>query len=261
MIAPHSSPRVASVVDLDAARNQRLLRRYHRFGDRQARDEVIQRSIPLARRLAGRYRAGAADEDMRQVALLGLVKAVDGFDPDRGIPFTAYAIPTIVGELKRHVRDHAWAVHVPRGVKDRAVRIERATRELSATLGRSPSNEELAAALDLEHQEVVEAIAARTAIRSESLDSPRFAGDDGGLSYADMVGAEDTALDFDHAPGLSRSIRSLPARERVILHLRFHEELSQVEIAERLGASQMQISRLLRRSLDRLRPVVERQAA
>jgi RNA polymerase sigma-B factor len=261
MIATYPVPSTAAVVEMDAATNERLLRRYHRHGDLLARDEVIRRCIPLARRLAIRYRAGASVEDMRQVAAVGLIKAVDGFDPGRGVPFNAYAIPTIIGELKRHIRDQAWSVHVPRGLKDSAVRIERATRALAASLGREPSIAELADEADMRPDEVLDAIAARAAIGAESLDAPRFGGEDGGLSYAEAIGAEDLALDFDHAPGLTRSIRSLPEREQRILRLRFQHELSQAEIAERLGISQMHVSRLMRRSLDRLRAVVDRQAA
>jgi RNA polymerase sigma-B factor len=261
MIATYPVHSTDDVVGMDAATNERLLRRYHRRGDLLARDEVIRRCIPLARRLASRYRAAAPIEDMRQVAAVGLIKAVDGFDPGRGIPFNGYAIPTIVGELKRHIRDQAWSVHVPRALKDRAVQIDRATRALSASLGRQPSIAELAEVADLHPDEVLDAIAARAALGSESLDAPRYGGADGGLSYADAIGAEDLALDFDHAPGLIRSIRSLPQREQTILHLRFEQELSQAEIAEKLGISQMHVSRLMRRTLDRLRPVVERQAA
>jgi RNA polymerase sigma-B factor len=247
--------------DIDAVTEAHLLRRYHHEGDVLARDEVIRRCIPLAFRLATRYRAGAPIDDMRQVAVIGLIKAVDGFDPDRGVPFTGYAVPTIVGELKHHLRDHAWTVHVPRSLKDRAVDIERATRKLAARLGHSPSIAELSAELTLEREAIVDAIAARSALGSESLDAPRYGGEDGDLTYAEAVGAEDPGFDFDHVPGLRRTLRSLPEQERMILHLRFNEDLSQAEIAERVGVSQMQVSRLLRRSLARLRPVMEQQAA
>ena len=250
-----------STAAFDAVTEEHLLRRYHDHGDVLARDEVIRRLIPLAFRLAARYRAGAPLEDMRQVAAIGLIKAVDGFDPDRGIPFTGYAVPTIVGELKHHVRDHAWAVHVPRSLKERAVDIERATRRLGARLGHAPGIAELSAELRLEREEIVDAIKARSALGAESLDAPRYGGEEGDLTYAEAVGAEDPGFDFDHAPGLSRTMRSLPEQERMILHLRFHEDLSQAEIAELVGVSQMQVSRLLRRSLARLRPVVDRMAA
>ena len=256
---PLHNPR--SVATYDVATEEHLLRRYHREGDVLARDEVIRRCIPLAFALAARYRSGAPLEDMRQVAAVGLIKAVDGFDPDRGIPFTGYAIPTIVGELKHHVRDHAWAVHVPRSLQERAVDIERATRRLAARLGHAPCLADLSEELELEHDEIVAAIAVRSALGAESLDAPRFGGEDGDLTYAEAVGAEDPGFDFDHAPGLRRTLRSLPDQERMILHLRFQEDLSQAEIADRVGVSQMQVSRLLRRSLARLRPVVERQAA
>ena len=253
---PLHIPRSAAA--FDAPTEERLLRRYHDDGDVLARDEVIRRCIPLAFRLAARYRAGAPLDDMRQVAVIGLIKAVDGFDPDRGIPVTGYAVPTIVGELKHHVRDHAWTVHVPRSLKERAVNIERATRRLGARLGHAPSIAELSAELTIPREEVVEAITARSAIGAESLDAPRYGGEEGDLTYAEAVGAEDPGFDFDHAPGLRRSMRSLPEQERMILHLRFHEDLSQAEIAERVGVSQMHVSRLIRRALERLRAVAER---
>jgi RNA polymerase sigma-B factor len=261
MLVTEPLHRLRSDAVYDVASEERLLRRYHHEGDVLARDEVIRRCVPLAFGLAARFRAGAPLEDMRQVAAIGLIKAVDGFDPDRGVPFTGYAVPTIVGELRHHVRDHAWAVHVPRSLKERAVDIERATRRLGARLGRAPGLGELSAEVKLEREEVIDAIAARSALGAESLDAPRFGGEDGDLTYAEAVGAEDPGFDFDHAPGLRRTLRSLPAQERVILHLRFHQDLSQAEIADRIGVSQMQVSRLLRRSLSRLRPVVELQAA
>jgi RNA polymerase sigma-B factor len=261
MLATEPLHSLRTAGDFDVATEAHLLRRYHHEGDVLARDEVIRRCIPLAFRLAARYRAGAPIDDMRQVAVIGLIKAVDGFDPDRGIPFTGYAVPTIVGELKHHLRDHAWVVHVPRSLKDRAVDIERATRKLAARLGRSPSIAELSAELTLEREAIVDAIAARAALGAESLDAPRYGGEDSDLTYAEAVGVEDPGFDFDHVPGLRRTLRSLPEQERMILHLRFNEDLSQAEIAERVGVSQMQVSRLLRRSLARLRPVVERQAA
>jgi RNA polymerase sigma-B factor len=247
--------------DLEAASDERLLILYHRHGDVLARDEIVRRGIPLARRLASRYRTCGPYEDMTQVAAVGLIKAVDAFDPDRGVAFTSYAIPKILGELRRHIRDHAWAVRVPRSLKDRAVQVEATTRRLAGELGRSPSIDELAHELDLAPDGVVEAINTRRAIGSESLEATRFQGEDGGQTYAEAVGADDPGFDFDHTPGVSRTIRSLPARERVILHLRFVEDLTQAEIADRVGVSQMHVSRLIRRSLERLRPVMELQAA
>jgi RNA polymerase sigma-B factor len=261
MTATQIPTMIPTRLDIEAATDERLLIRYHRHGDVHARDEIIRRMIPLARRLAHRYRAGASIDDMTQVAAVGLVKAVDRFDPDRGVPFVSYAIPKIIGELKRHVRDHAWAVHVPRPLKDRAVSVERATRSLAAGLGRSPSIGELADELGLAPEHIVDAIAARRAIGSESLDTPRFNGEDGGIPFAETFGADDVGLDFDYAPGVNRLLRALPPLERVILHLRFAEDLTQAEIAERVGVSQMHVSRLIRRSLDRLRPAAERQAA
>jgi RNA polymerase sigma-B factor len=254
---PHVSPRL----DLVTATDERLLVLYHRDGDALARDEFVRRAMPLARRLASRYRVHGHHEDMDQVAAIGLIKAVDGFDPERGVRFTTYAIPKILGELRRHVRDHAYAVHVPRPLKDRAVQVQSTTRTLAARLGRSPRIGEIARELSLEREQVIEAISTRRAIGADSLDARRFGGEDGDRTYAETIGAEDPGLDIDHAPALSRTIRSMPVRDRVILHLRFVEDLTQAEIADQLGISQMHVSRLLRRSLRRLEPVTGLKAA
>jgi len=255
------SPHAPARVDLVTASDERLHLLYHRDGDRDAREEIVRRSMPLARRLANRYHTNGHHDDMTQVAAIGLIKAVDGYDPGRGVRFATYAIPKILVELRRHIRDHAYAVRVPRPLKDRAVRVERTTRRLAASLERSPSMGEIARELALEPEQVLEAIATRRAIGADSLDAKRFGDDDSGTSYADVIGAEDPGLDIDYAPALSRTIRSLPARDRVILHLRFVEDLTQAEIAEHLGISQMHVSRLLRRSLRRLQPVTGLQAA
>jgi RNA polymerase sigma-B factor len=243
-----------------AAVDQQLLIRYHRFGDQAARERLIERLMPLARWLARRHATQAAShEDLVQVASLGLVKAVDGFDPDRGVAFSAYAVPVIAGELKRHLRDNTWSVKIPRPVKDLVIQTTKATTALSKELGRDPTVGELAEKLEVEPRRVVQAIAARRAGQVVSLDAHRF-GDDG-ETYADMVGSEDAGFDFDYAPALRSTLRALPARERVILHLRFVEDLSQAAIAERIGISQMHVSRLMRRALTRLEPAAERTAA
>jgi RNA polymerase sigma-B factor len=259
---PYASlPHVALRLDLATATDERLLILYHRDGDALARDEIVRRAMPLARRLASRYPIHGHHEDMGQVAAIGLIKAVDGYDPARGVRFTTYAVPKILGELRRHVRDHAYAVRVPRPLKDRAVQVERTTRRLAARLGRSPRIGEIARELSLEPEQVIEAIATRRAIGADSLDARRFGGEDGGKTYAETIGAEDPGFDIDHAPALSRAIRAMPARDRVVLHLRFVEDLTQAEIADHLGISQMHVSRLLRRSLRRLEPVTGLEAA
>jgi RNA polymerase sigma-B factor len=257
---PGASSVGAESAQARAAVDQQLLIRYHRHGDRAARERLIQRLMPLARWLARRHATQAAShEDLVQVASLGLVKAVDGFDPDRGVAFSAYAVPVIAGELKRHLRDNTWSVKIPRPVKDLVIQTAKATTALSKELGRDPTVGELAEELDVEPHRVVQAIAARRAGQVVSLDAHRF-GDDG-ETYADMVGSEDAGFDFDYAPALHSTLRALPARERVILHLRFVEDLSQAAIAERIGISQMHVSRLMRRALTRLQPAAERTAA
>jgi RNA polymerase sigma-B factor len=237
-------------------RDQELLIRYHRDGDLEAREELILRFLPLARQLAARYRgAGEAHEDLVQVACLGLLKAVDRFEPERGSTFTKYAVPTMLGELKRHFRDKGWAVHVPRATQELVLRVSDALGALPAKLGRSPTPRDVAAALDVSVEEVLEAMEAATAYEATSLDAPRSAtGDDEvGWTLADAVADEDHGYELvEIGEALRGTIHALPARERQILRLRFEQDMTQAEIAERVGVSQMHVSRLLRRSLDRL---------
>jgi RNA polymerase sigma-B factor len=244
------------------SRERLLLLRYHRHGDLAAREEVIQLLTPLARWLARRYQNDATSlDDLVQVAMVGLIKAVDGFDPHRGIAFTSYAVPTISGELKRYLRDQAWGLHVPRPLKERSLRTGQAMRTLSARLGREPTIDELATELDADRDDVLAALAVRAAASVTSLDTHRFGGEDGGRSYADAVGSEDAGFDFDFAPAVRSVVRSLPARERVIMHLRFVEDMTLAEIARRVGISQMHVSRLVRRSLSRLEAATSARAA
>jgi RNA polymerase sigma-B factor len=237
-------------------RDHALLLRYHRHGDVAAREELIVRFIPLARQLAGRYRgAGETQEDLVQVACLGLLKAVDRYDPERGNAFTKYAVPTMLGELKRHFRDKGWAVHVPRSTQELVLRVGDALGTLPAKLGRSPTPRDVAQALDAPVEDVLEAMEAATAFEATSLDAPRAGGDDedGAWTLGDSVSEEDQGYELvELGETLRGTIHALPDREREILHLRFHEDMTQAEIAERVGVSQMHVSRLLRRSLDRL---------
>jgi RNA polymerase sigma-B factor len=245
-----------------AARERLLLLRYHRDGDRAAREEAIELLTPLARWLARRYHNDSTPlDDLVQVAMVGVIKAVDGFDPDRGLAFASYAVPTISGELKRYLRDQSWALHVPRGLKERCLKTGRAIRTLSSRLGREPTVDELATELDADHDDVLAALAARSAASVTSLDTHRFGGEDGDRTYADAVGSEDAGFDFDFAPAVRSVVRSLPARERVILHLRFVEDLTLAEIARHVGISQMHVSRLVRRSLTRLEAAAGPRAA
>jgi RNA polymerase sigma-B factor len=222
-----------------------------RAGDRAARDRLIERHMPLARSLAVQYRHTREPlDDLIQVANLGLVKAVDRFDPDRGIGFTSYAVPTILGELKRHFRDRTWAIHVSRGVQESIARVEKATEALRAELGHHPSAREVAARCGMTVEDVTEARLADSASRTASLDAP-LPREDGDLS--DVLGRNDAGLArVEEALWIEQIAASLPAREREILRLRFVEDLVQREIAERVGISQMHVSRVLRHALAQL---------
>lgn len=236
-----------------------LFERWRRSQNRQARDELIQRFLPLARKLARRYvQSSEPYEDLVQVASLGLVKAVERFDPDRGFAFSSFAVPTIVGELKRYFRDTAWALHVDRGAQERARKITDAQQKLSSRTGRMPTVDELAQYLEISQEEVLDGLQTAEAYGAVSLDAPLSSDDDEESSRLDAIGMEDERLEAidDHAT-IFAAARHLPPREREILYLRFGEDLTQSEIAHRVGVSQMQVSRLLRRSLHRLRELTE----
>jgi RNA polymerase sigma-B factor len=215
--------------------------------DANARAELIEQHLPLARTLARRYRyTPEPREDLEQVASLALIKAVDGFDPSRGSSFAAYAVATIVGELKRHMRDTTWAVHVPRALKERILAVERAERTLSARLGGAPTVAALAAEAGVSEEQALEALNARGAHDAVPLDPGAEAAETGEFSE----GVDDHLV-------LSGAISALPRRERTILRLRFVEGLTQTEIADRVGLSQMYVSRLLRATLETLRNEIE----
>lgn len=225
---------------------------FHR-GDVRARDALIERFLPLARKLARRY-AGTNEpyDDLVQVASLGLVKAVERFDPTRGFQFTSFAVPTIVGELKRYFRDTGWALHVDRGAQEQARRITEARREVSSRHGRSPTVIELAEYLECSEEEVLEGLQTAEAYDTVSLDAPR--GSDAGTERRlDTLGDEDNRLELiDGKATVFAAAQHLSERDRTILYLRYGEDLTQAEIAELVGVSQMQVSRLLRKSLRRL---------
>lgn len=232
---------------------ERLLRRC-RAGDLDAREQLVVALQPLARRLAARYgHTTESRDDLEQVANIGLLKAIDRHDPDRG-PFRAYAIPTIVGELKRHFRDRGWALHVSRSLQERVLAVGDAIDELTGRLGRSPVPREIAEATGLTLEEVLEALEGASAYAPTSLDGPRSAGgDEDGGTLGDTLGAEDDRYELvELGASIEPELRALPERERTILRLRFVEDLTQSEIAERVGISQMHVSRLLRRSIERL---------
>jgi RNA polymerase sigma-B factor len=239
-----------------------LFQRYRRDGDRNAREAIIERWLPLARSLARRYAGGREPfDDLVQVASIGLIKAVDRFDPDRGYAFTSFAVPTIVGDLKRHFRDSAWPVHVPRGMQERVFRLRRARERLTLALGRAPRTRELAAELGMSVKDVLAAREAALVYRELPLESPpgADADDDEAGDIAAVLGVTEHRYEtVDQAQTIAPVVRALSDREREILLLRFGKEMTQAEIAAELGISQMHVSRLLRRSLARIRVSVER---
>jgi RNA polymerase sigma-B factor len=236
---------------------RQTFREYARSRDPQLRDRLVTAHLGLAEYLARRFtNRGEPLDDLVQVASLALLKAIDRFDPERGLEFSTYATPTIVGELKRHFRDKGWAVRVPRRVQELHLRLGAVVSTLTQDLGRSPTIPEVAHAARVSEEEVLEAIEAGHAYRFTSLDAP-VAGEEEG-SLAEQVGGHDTGLDdAEHRAALSPLIANLPPRERTILHLRFFQGLTQSEIAGRLGISQMHVSRLLARSLAQLRAQAE----
>ncbi|MER5203608.1 SigB/SigF/SigG family RNA polymerase sigma factor [Streptomyces sp. NPDC002825] len=221
------------------------------------RNTLIEMNMSLVRYAAGRFRGRAEEmEDIVQVGMIGLIKAIDRFDLTREVEFTTFAVPYIVGEIKRFFRDTSWAVHVPRRLQEARVELAKATDELSSRLGRAPRVAELAPVMELSEDQVVEAQLAANGYHSTSLDAAIGSGDDDtdDAALADLIGEEDAALAlFEDFHTLAPLVASLGERDRVLLHLRFVEELTQSQIGERLGVSQMHVSRLLARSLNRLR--------
>jgi RNA polymerase sigma-B factor len=235
---------------------------WHRFTahrDQLARTELIELYMPLARRMASRY-AGVSEpyDDLLQVASLGLLNAVDRFDASRGTPFAGFAKPTILGELKRHFRDKVWTVRVPRSVHDRMGEVEKATEKLTLEQGRPPSVEALAEEVGVEAADVLEVLEAQHNRKPLSLDAPPVGEDPEDASGAEWVGRPDGNFDLvEYRIAMESVLPVLGEREREVLRLRFAEELPQTEIALRIGCSQMHVSRLLRRSLDKLRDAAE----
>ncbi len=240
------------------ARIERRLFARSAAGDRHARDELIERWLPLARSVARRYeRAGESLDDLVQVASFALVKAIDRYDPALGNAFSSYAVPSIVGELKRHFRDRGWAVRPPRGLQELTLRVQRAATELTTQLDRAPTVPELAAATQSTDEEVLEALQARSGRDSMSLQAPR-GGDDEQSALQDTLGsAEDGYTQAETRVFLAELMTGLPKRTRMILRLRFEEDLTQREIGDLFGVSQMQISRVIRQAISRLRQVAD----
>jgi RNA polymerase sigma-B factor len=236
-----------------------LLRRYHEEGDLAAREALIEQYMALVRSLARRYaNRGEPFDDLVQIGAIGLIKAIDRFDLERGVELTTYATPNIIGEIKRHFRDRGWAVRVPRGLQELNMRISRLVEQLTAQLGRPPTIPELAKAAGSDEESVLEALESGRAYSSLSL-SQGGSGDGG-----DELDPMETLGEVEHAYEVSEDravlepgLRALDDRERRIVHLRFYEGLTQSQIAQRVGISQMHVSRLIRRSIEKIRIELE----
>jgi RNA polymerase sigma-B factor len=237
-------------------KRKQLLQAYKQEGDRSAREELIEDLMPLVRSLALRYTGrGESLDDLVQVGCIGLINAIDRFEPDRGVELTTYAVPTILGEIQRHFRDKAWAVHVPRSVKELNVRLTRLLDGLTAELGRSPTIEELAKAAGAEEEEVIEALESAHAYSARSLSAPH---DDESGALSELVGVDEGGYEqVEEGVVLDAGLDALDGRERRIVELRFFEGLTQSQIAAEIGISQMHVSRLLRRALQTMRGRIE----
>lgn len=251
--SPDSDPQ------LRLASEDLLWARFSRNADPRAREELIRRYLPFAAKLTQRYRgASESFDDLLQVANLGLVNAIDRFDSSRGVPFTAFASPTILGELKRHFRDRVWTVRVPRSLHDRLAEVDKAVAALTRDLQRSPSIAEIAERLQMEETEVLEALEANHNRRPLSLDRPAGTEDGEEAPAAEWIGEEDAGYELvEGKAALEAALPGLDERERTVLRLRFVDDLTQSQIAERIGFSQMHVSRILRDTLRRIREQIE----
>lgn len=231
------------------ANDRDLLHRYHEQGDRAARQQLIERYMSLVRSLARRYASrGEQLDDLVQIGAIGLIKAIDRFDLERGVELSTYAVPTIVGEIRRHFRDRSWGVHVPRRMKELSLRVSRLVDDLSSQLGRTPTVAEIAAAAEVEEEDVVEALETARAHTPTSLSTP--VGASGELTLIDLLGQDEAGYEVLERGSVVRTgLEGLEERERRIVILRFLHGLTQLEIAAELGISQMHVSRLLRRAL------------
>jgi RNA polymerase sigma-B factor len=237
------------------AAEDELLARYHETRDPRLREELVRRFLPLARSLALRYAGGGEpSDDLVQVASVGLMGAIDRYEPARGVPFAGFAGPTILGELRRHFRDRVWTLRVPRGLQEQIRSVEETITKLGSEFERSPTVGEVADRLGLDEDEVLEALEAGDARRTVSLDQPAAGDDAGDSSIGDRVGLPDPGFELvDARSAISSGLRVLSDLEREVLRLRFVEDLTQSKIAEQVGYSQMHVSRILRRALERLR--------
>ena len=246
--------------DEQLADERALLRRYAADPTPAVREELVARFMPLARRLASRYSGGAEPfDDLVQVASVGLVKAIDRFEPDRGTAFSTFAVPTILGELKRHFRDRGWSIHVPREVQERILKVEKALAELPARLGRAATVDDIAEKLGVTPEQVLEAMHASQGHHAVSLDASPAMGD--GEEHAPLrerIGSQDIGFEtVEYGAAIEGALSEISQRDREILHLRFVEDMTQSEIAKRVGVSQMHVSRILRSTLETLRRAVD----
>jgi len=235
---------------------KQLFLRWQQGGDSAAREALVRRFMPLARSLARRYGSSSEPfEDLLQVASLGLLKAIDRYDTERGHPFSSFAVPTILGEMRRYFRDSGWALHVPRGAQERALKVRNAQEHLTKERGHAPTANQLAEYLEFDMEQVLDALSALQAYETFSLDAPRpGAVGEEAVSYGDSMGKDDERYELvELGTTITAALGGIPARERRILRMRFVDDLTQTEIAARMGISQMQVSRLLRRSLEQLR--------
>ncbi len=243
------------------AGERELWQRFTKNRDQSAREELVRRNMDFAKRLALRYRGATESlDDLLQVANIGLLNAVDRFDPDRGIPFTAFASPTILGELKRHFRDRVWTVRVPRGLHDRMADVDKAITALTKELQGSPSVAQIAERLELEMGDVLEVLEANHNRRPLSLDRPAGGDDAEESTPSEWIGEEDENFELvEGRIALDSALPFLDERERLVLRMRFVDDMTQSQIAERVGHSQMHVSRILRRALNRIREQIKQQ--
>ena len=243
----------------DKKKTRELFRRYKEDGDMEAREQLVMSHLNLVRFLANKFKnRGEPLDDLVQVGYLGLLKAIDRFDPDRGLEFTTYATPTILGEIKRHFRDKGWSVRVPRRLQELSAKVNQATDTLTTQFQRSPTIQEIADYLDASVDEVLEAMESSSAYSSVPLEGTGSSENDDAPSVIDRYGSEDNELAFtDDRLVIEEALKGFSPREREVIELRFLKGMTQIEIAEQLGISQVQVSRLLRRTLKKIQDKID----
>ncbi len=259
MSSSHASGATLARLEPDRTSDAELFRRWRANGDRRAREELVRRHLPLSRRLAGRYRhSGPVAEDLRQVAALGLVEAIDRFRPELGHRFSSFAVPTILGEIKRYLRDTGWSVHVPRRAQEMALAVERTRRRLYAETGREAGLDDIARALSVSLEDVLETLEIAASHYAVSLEASSEEDDDGqALALVETLGELDAHLqDVDVRLAWSQAVRRLPRREREVVGLRVARGMNQREIARQLGCSRSQVARLLEQGTTQLRDLL-----